>query len=81
MLKTVHGRIHGKIIELEEAIDLADGVHVEIVIRPVESARPWGEGLHRSAGALADSWTQEDDEILAELHQDRERTTSREIPE
>lgn len=80
-LKTIHGRIHGKTIELDEAIDLADGAKVEIVIRPVQPSQPWGKGLQRSAGALADSWSGEDDEILAELHQDRERTISREIPE
>jgi len=81
MLKTIRGRIHGKTIEFDEAIDIADGVEVEIVIRATQSSRPWGEGLKRSAGALADSWTEEDDEILADLHQDRERTTPREIPE
>jgi adenine-specific DNA-methyltransferase len=32
---------------------------VEITIRTVPTKKPWGEGLRRYAGALADEWTEE----------------------
>jgi hypothetical protein len=35
----------------------------------------------RTAGALADSWTDEDDRILEEIYKDRKRETRREMPE
>ena len=57
------------------------GQQVEIEIRIVPKKEPWGEGLKRCAGILADDWTDEDDRILEEIHQDRKRTSRREIPE
>jgi hypothetical protein len=35
----------------------------------------------KTAGLLADSWTEEDDLILEEIYRDRKRETRREIPE
>lgn len=58
------------------------GQQVEIAIRVLpKKSEPWGEGLKRSAGALANEWTAEDDRILGEIHQDRKRSSHREIPE
>lgn len=58
------------------------GQQVEIEIRVIaRNKEPWGEGLKRCAGALADDWTEEDDRILEEIHQDRKRPSRREIPE
>lgn len=58
------------------------GKQVEIAVRIVaDKAEPWGEGLKRSAGILADDWTDEDDRILDEIHQDRKRSSHREMPE
>lgn len=57
------------------------GQRVEIQIRVVPKKEPWGEGLKRCAGILADDWTDEDDRILEEIHQDRKRTSRRKIPE
>lgn len=81
MTKTFHGRIHGKHIELEEDLGIADGQEIEVIIKPIKPQRPWGEGLKRSAGALAESWTDEDDRILEQIYQDRKRDSRREIPE
>lgn len=81
MTRTIHGVIRGKIIELEENPGVADGQAVEITIKSVPSQPPWGEGLRRCAGALASVWTEEDDRILDEIHEDRKRDTRREIPE
>lgn len=81
MLRTIYGKIRGQTIELDQAIDLADGAKVEIVIRSAQPSLQWGEGLKRSAGAMSGFWTPEDDAILEELHQDREQMISRELPE
>jgi hypothetical protein len=35
----------------------------------------------KTAGLLADCWTEEDDRILEEISMDRKRETKREIPE
>lgn len=76
----MHGIIHGKTIELSSDPGLAEGVEVEVILRPIQQITAWGEGLRRCAGALADTWTTEDDEILAELEQDRKRSVERDLP-
>jgi hypothetical protein len=81
MTKSIHGRIHGKTIELDEDLGIGDGEEVEVIVRPVKGKRPWGEGIKCSAGALADCWTKEDDRILKEIQEDRKQLTHREIPE
>lgn len=75
MAKTLHGKIHGRTIELDEDPGVAEGQPVEITIMSMPAERPWGEGLRRCAGALANEWTEEDDRILDEIHQDRKRDT------
>ena len=57
------------------------GQQVEVQVKVLPASQPWGDGLRRCAGALAQVWTEEDDRILAEIHQDRKRDTRREIPE
>jgi len=81
MTKTNHGRVHGKTIELDEDLGVAEGRQVQITIKTVSAKEPWGEGLRRCAGALAYEWTDEDDRILEQIHQDRKRDTRKEIPE
>jgi hypothetical protein len=81
MTKTVHGVVHGKTIELDEDPGVAEGQQVQITIKTVAAKKPWGEGLRRCAGALANEWTDEDDRILEEIHQDRKRDTRKEITE
>jgi hypothetical protein len=80
MTKVLHGVVHGKTIELSEPPGMADGQEVEVVVKFSIPARPWGEGIRASAGALADQWTEEDNEILEEIQQDRKRETRPEIP-
>lgn len=81
MSKIIHGVVHGRTIELAEDPGVADGQHVEVVVNAMPQSKPWGEGIRNSAGALADSWTQEDDKILEELYLSRKRDTRPEIPE
>ncbi|QEH32133.1 hypothetical protein OJF2_06020 [Aquisphaera giovannonii] len=87
MVKVVRGIIRGRIIELSEDLGLTEGQQVEVRVdvvaapEPVHVPRPWGEGLLRSAGALAADWTDEDDRILEQLERDRHRPSTREIPD
>jgi len=81
MTKLIHGVVHGKIIELKEDIGLADGQEIEMTVRIVHSKGKWGEGILRSAGAMAAHWTEEDDRILKEINQDRKIPSRRELPE
>jgi hypothetical protein len=78
---TLHGIIQGKTIHLANDPGLAEGVEVEVVVQSVKPKQPWGEGLRRCAGALADQWTADDDRILEEIQQDRQQATHRALPE
>jgi hypothetical protein len=79
MTKTLHGKVHGRTIELDEDPGVAEGQPVEITIKNMPAERPWGEGLRRCAGALANEWTEEDDRILDEIHLDRKQDTRKEV--
>ena len=81
MTKIVHGKVHGKTIELDEDLGVAEGQEVEVQVKVVTHTKQWGEGLWRCAGALANDWTEEDDRILEAIHQERKWDTRREIPE
>ncbi len=81
MMKTMRGRIHGKTIELDEDLGLAEGQDVEVRIKVVTVTQRWGDGLRRCAGALANEWTAEDDRILEAIHQERKHDARREIAE
>ncbi len=69
MSKTIPGTSRGRIIELAEDPGLTDGQQVEVQVTVVQRCEPWGEGLRRCAGALADD--PEWDEILNETHSQR----------
>lgn len=75
----LHGIVHGKIIELSEEPDLADGEEVEVSVRVVAREPVWGEGLRRCAGALAEEWTDDDDRTLEDLHRERRLDTRKEV--
>jgi len=89
MTKTMHGKVHGKTIHLDEDLGVAEGQEVEIQVKIVKpKKRPpgpppgWRPGSpSTTAGILADSWTEEDDRILEEIYQDRKRESRREVPE
>jgi hypothetical protein len=81
MTRALHGKVHGRTIELDEDPGLAEGQPVEVVIKTPSANLTWGEGLRRCAGALANEWTDEDDRILEAIHQDRKRDTRKEITE
>jgi hypothetical protein len=76
----IRGVVHGKTVELASDPGLSDGQEVEVTLRPATSPQPHGEGLRRAAGALAEFWRPEDDEILERVQQDRMSSTSRRLP-
>ena len=50
MTRTIHGKIHGRIIELDEGPGAAEGQEVEVqlkVIEPPKPHAPMSEGLAR----------------------------------
>jgi hypothetical protein len=69
MTRSVHGKIHGKTIELTEDLGLAEGQEVAVRVEVVHAGKPWGEGILRSAGIMADDpdW----DRIMEEVYQAR----------
>ena len=69
----IHGVVHGKTIELKESPGVPDGQEVEVVVRAVEPARAWGEGILRSAGAAAD--VPGFDEAFAQIERERKGST------
>lgn len=81
MSQIVHGKAQGRTIILDEPLELELGQEVEVIVRPVVRSRPWGEGIRISAGAMAQTWTEADDVILAEIQADRNRSLRPEIQE
>jgi hypothetical protein len=81
MSKTVHGKVHGRTIELDEDLGLAEGQEVEVAVRRISTGQgpKRGEGLLRTEGALVDDphW----DAIMEEIYQERKRDTRREVVE
>jgi hypothetical protein len=70
MTKTLHGKVHGKTIVLDEDPGVAEGQEVEVLVKVItNSALKTGEGFLHTAGALADDT--EWDAIMEEIHQQR----------
>ncbi len=63
MTVRINGVVHGKTVELAEDPKLVQGQKVEVTLRTLASAEPLapGEGIRRSAGALADDPRAEED--------------------
>ena len=68
IVKTVHGTVHGKTIELDEDLGVAEGPKVKVHVKIVQPGRKWGKGILRTAGALADD--PEWDTIMEPIRQD-----------
>jgi hypothetical protein len=76
MTKTMHGKVHGRTIELDEDPGVAEGQEVEVQVRVLpKTGRKPGEGFLRTEGALADDpyW----DAIMEEIYQERNRSVGR----
>ena len=80
MTKTWHGKVHGKTIELDEDLGVAEGQEVEIQVKLVpKTPRKLGEGFLRTEGALADD--EEWDAIMEEIYQARHLERRPQIPD
>ena len=80
MAKIMHGKVHGRTIELDEDPGVAEGQEVEVQVRVLPKiGRKPGEGFLRTEGALADDpyW----DAIMEEIYQERKRDTRKEMLE
>jgi hypothetical protein len=71
MTKTLTGIVHGNTIELLTDAGLAEGVKVEVQIRIIPT--PGSSKLIERAHDFSIDWTDEDDQILAEIARDRRR--------
>ncbi len=78
MTRIIYGKMHGRTIELTEDLGLADGQEVEVQVKVLSPCAPWGEGIRRTAGALANKpqW----DTIMDEIHRQR-KLERRPLPE
>jgi hypothetical protein len=80
MSRTLHGRVHGRTIELDEDLGIADGEEVEVRVKVVSrSPRKSGEGFLRTEGALVDD--EEWDGIMEEIYQARKLDRRPQVPD
>jgi len=80
MTRTIHGKVHGKTIELDEELGVPEGEEVEVQVRVVpKTAWKPGEGFLRTEGALADD--PEWDAIMAEIYEARKREGRLQAPD
>ena len=82
MTHVMHGIVHGKTIVLAEETGVPDGEEVEVVIRAITATprnEPWGEGLRRSAGALAGIPGLDED--MRQILRERKTDRFRDVPE
>ena len=80
MTRFLHGKVHGRTIELDENPGLSEGQEVEVQVRTVSEARQQpGAGLLRTEGALADD--SEWDAIMEEIHRARKLERPRTVPD
>ena len=80
MIKTLHGTVHGRTIQLDEDLDVNEGQEVVVQVKVVlSSSRKPGEGFLRTEGALADDT--EWDAIMEEIHRTRKLERRPEIPD
>jgi hypothetical protein len=69
--RTLRGIVHGKTIELIDSPEVPEGVQVEIVVRILTPSSAESDGNLTDVGEVAPWWTDEDDQIFAQLEQDR----------
>jgi hypothetical protein len=65
----MHGKIHGRTIELDEDAGASEGQEVEVQVTFLQQSAEWGEGIRRSAGGWADF--PEMDTIMEDIYQAR----------
>lgn len=71
MSQPLVGTVHGNTIVFRDPLPIPEGQAVEVIVRPSRLAKVPGEGILRSAGALAGEFNEEDEQILEEIYQAR----------
>ena len=56
MVKTTHGKVHGKTIELDEELGVPEGQEVEVQVRVLPSPPPMSEGLAKIYAILGERY-------------------------
>jgi hypothetical protein len=80
MTRTLHGKVCGKTIELDEELGIDEGQEVEIQLKLMSvPAKTPGEGFLRTEGALAED--EEWDGIMEEIYKARKVERSSPLPE
>ena len=80
MANALHGRVHGKTIEFDEDLGLAEGQEVEVEVKAIpKAAVKTGEGFLRTEGALADD--DEWDAIMDEIYEARKLERRSQAPD
>jgi len=69
MSRTIHGKVHGRTIELDEDLGVAEGQEVEVQVKIIQPTGKWGEGVQQSAGGWADY--PQMDAVMGKIHQER----------
>ncbi|MGO8690598.1 MAG: hypothetical protein ACLQLG_13325 [Thermoguttaceae bacterium] len=71
MNKIIEGVVHGRTIQLLDDPGVGEGQKVQVVLSLSCAEETSGEGIRRTAGALADDpyW----DQIMAQVHEGRKR--------
>jgi hypothetical protein len=75
----VQGVVHGKTIELDQELGIADGQRVNVDVRITPTQPKWGEGILRSAGIAA--VVSGFEEAFDQVQKDRDVATMQEIDE
>ena len=79
----LRGVVRGRTVELDRDPGLEENRVVDVILRTKQLPGPppgWQPGSTETAGGmLADTWTPEDDRILEEIYEERQRSTFRKI--
>ena len=72
MTRTIHGKVFGRTIELDEDLGVSAGQEVELEVKVIRhTAQKVGVGFLRTEGALGDD--EEWDGIMKEIYQARKQ--------
>lgn len=81
----LRGVVRGRTVELDRDPGFEENRVVDVILRTKQLPGPppgWKPGsTETAAGMLADTWTSDDDRILAEIYEQRQKTKFRELPE